>query len=55
MDRAKQMEELGACAYLAFCEESRAFLPSYYPDWALLPDVVKNAWKAAAAAVLKAK
>ena len=48
-----RLEETASRAYQAFCDAARAFLPAYIPDWSLLPDAVKLAWKAAASAVLK--
>jgi len=40
-------------AYQAFCDSARAFLPPCSPEWSTLPEVLKKAWKAAAAAVLE--
>lgn len=50
---ALELEERASRGYQAFCDNARAFLPTYMPDWPLLPEAVKNAWKAAASAVLK--
>jgi hypothetical protein len=49
----EELEAEASKAYRAFCESARAFLPPYPLDWSLLPDVVKTAWKAAAAALLE--
>lgn len=48
-----QLEELASHAYQAFCESATAFLPAYRPDWSQLPSCVREAWKAAAAAVTR--
>jgi len=48
-----QLEERAARAYQAFCDQARGFLPAYLPDWSMLPETVKSAWKAAAAAACK--
>jgi hypothetical protein len=48
-----QLEELASHAYQGFCESAEAFLPAYRPDWSQLPSCVREAWKAAAAAVIR--
>jgi hypothetical protein len=50
-----QIEERASRAYQAFCESSAAWMPMYRPDWPLLPDAVKTAWKAAVVAAMKSK
>lgn len=47
-----ELDELAARGYEAFCAESKPFLPTFHiPDWSRLPDVMKNAWRAAAKAM----
>lgn len=53
ISEALQLEERAARAYQAFCESAQSFLPAYVPDWSLLPEVVKTAWKAAVTSVRK--
>lgn len=48
-----QLEELASRAYQGFCESAEAFMPAYRPDWSQLPSCVREAWKAAAAAVIR--
>lgn len=52
MEESKQLEEAAARGYQAYCESARPFMPSMYvPDWSLLPEAMKTAWKAAAKAI----
>jgi len=49
----KQIEAAAERAYQAFCAApSRVYLPLQTKTWSELPNVLKDAWKAAAAAVL---
>jgi hypothetical protein len=53
MDPVSKLDELASRAYQAYCESAAPFLPTFYvPDWSLLPEVMKNAWRAAAKAIV---
>jgi hypothetical protein len=53
MQDLEQLEEQASRAYRAFCDSACPYLPSLYvPDWSLLPEVLKLAWKAAVRAVI---
>lgn len=48
------LDALAERAYQAFCNSpAHVYLPPRPPDWSDLPQVLKEAWKSAASAVLE--
>lgn len=51
--QGERIEAAAERAYQAFCASpSRVYLPLQTKTWAELPEVLKQAWRAAAAAIL---
>lgn len=51
-----QLDEQASRAYQAFCESARSYLPSLYiPDWSVLPEVMKTAWRAAVRTLISSR